>query len=210
MNSRGERRTGVLAEWNDERGFGFLESAGRRTFVHISAFDPTARRPQSGDFVEYAVGAGPDGRPCAVAASRVYGLSNQHSVQRPARRGPVDAIVFVPVLIFIGFVVLAVTIFNTPWWWAMYYLVISGFTFLLYSWDKQAAVAGTGRTPERTLHLAALFGGWPGAVIAQQTLRHKTRKEVFQVEFWLASLLNVVIFILVSVGPIGWVLGWAS
>lgn len=200
MSSAGRRRTGVLAEWNDQRGFGFVEAGGKRTFVHISAFEVSEGRPQAGEFVEFALGQGPDGRPCAVSASRIFALPGRQG-RRPARRAGVDRVAFAPVLVFVLLLVVVISVLRLPFWWATYYLVMSGVTFLLYSWDKRAAVAGTARTPERTLHLAALLGGWPGAVLAQQSLRHKNRKEAFQIGFWLAALANVVGFIVVTVGP---------
>jgi len=199
MGSAGQRRTGVLAEWNDQRGFGFVEARGKRTFVHISAFEASEGRPQAGEFVEFALGEGPDGRPCAVSASRIFALGREG--QRPARRAGADPVAFVPVAVFVLLLVVVIVVLHLPSWWATYYLVLSSFTFLLYSWDKRAAVDGTARTPERTLHLAALLGGWPGAVLAQQSLRHKNRKEAFQIEFWLAALGNVVGFIVVTVVP---------
>lgn len=200
MSSRGHRHTGVLAEWNDERGFGFVQAGGKRTFVHISAFQASEGRPQSGEFVEFALGEGPDGRPCAVQASRVFATPGRQG-QRPARRVGAGRIAFAPVVVFALLLVVVIAVLEPPFWWATYYLVLSALTFLLYALDKRAAVAGTARTPERTLHLAALLGGWPGAVLAQQTLRHKNRKEAFQIEFWLAALANVVVFILITVGP---------
>jgi len=200
MGSAGRRRSGVLAEWNDQRGFGFVESAGRRTFVHISAFEAAGGRPQAGEFVEFVLGQDPDGRPCAVSASRIFSVPGAQR-QRPARSAGVDPVAFAPVLVFALLLVVVISVLKVPFWWATYYVVMSGVTFLLYSWDKRAAVAGTARTPERTLHLAALLGGWPGAVLAQQSLRHKNRKEAFQIGFWLAALANVVGFIALTVGP---------
>jgi uncharacterized membrane protein YsdA (DUF1294 family) len=40
------------------------------------------------------------------------------------------------------------------------------------------------------LHLLSLIGGWPGALIAQNRLRHKSRKGSFLLVFWATALLN--------------------
>ncbi|NNM75463.1 DUF1294 domain-containing protein [Sphingomonas sp. ID1715] len=45
--------------------------------------------------------------------------------------------------------------------------------------DKQSAVLGRRRTPERQLLGLALVGGSFGAVLGQRLLRHKTRKQPF-------------------------------
>ena len=44
------RFEGVLSQWNDERGFGFIEptQGGQEIFVHIKAFRQLAGRPQAG------------------------------------------------------------------------------------------------------------------------------------------------------------------
>ena len=71
------------------------------------------------------------------------------------------------------------------------YLVLSLITFYMYWKDKNAARKNEQRTPENTLHLFALFGGWPGALIGQQKLRHKTQKVSFRVVLWLTVLGNL-------------------
>lgn len=65
------------------------------------------------------------------------------------------------------------------------YAVASLVTFFAYAIDKRAAIRGSRRTPERSLHLLELIGGWPGALIAQRVLRHKTRDARFRLLFWL-------------------------
>ncbi|SJM91388.1 Cold-shock protein (fragment) [Crenothrix polyspora] len=47
------------------------------------------------------------------------------------------------------------------------------------------------RIPEKSLHTLELLGGWPGALLAQRTLRHKNRKPSYQVVFWLIVGLHV-------------------
>jgi uncharacterized membrane protein YsdA (DUF1294 family) len=46
-----------------------------------------------------------------------------------------------------------------------------------------------------TLHGLSLLGGWPGAMIAQQTLRHKSSKESFRAVFWITVVLNCCVFL---------------
>jgi uncharacterized membrane protein YsdA (DUF1294 family) len=71
------------------------------------------------------------------------------------------------------------------------YLSASSVAFFAYRQDKNATRYNRRRTPEQTLHLLGLLGGWPGALLAQKLLRHKTRKLSFQIVFWTTVLLNV-------------------
>lgn len=75
------------------------------------------------------------------------------------------------------------------------YGVVSVLAFFLYWGDKRKARADTWRTPENILHAVELAGGWPGALLAQQVFRHKTRKVSFQLVFWLIVLLHQVFWI---------------
>jgi uncharacterized membrane protein YsdA (DUF1294 family) len=71
------------------------------------------------------------------------------------------------------------------------YLGMSALSLLVYALDKRAARNSAQRTPENTLHLLALAGGWPGALFAQQWLRHKSAKTSFRVVFWITVVLNL-------------------
>ncbi|SFG67109.1 DUF1294 domain-containing protein [Pseudomonas sp. NFACC45] len=75
------------------------------------------------------------------------------------------------------------------------YGLVSMVAFLLYWSDKRKARADAWRTPENVLHAVELAGGWPGALLAQQVFRHKTRKVSFQVVFWFIVLLHQVFWI---------------
>ena len=70
------------------------------------------------------------------------------------------------------------------------YLIASLVAFIAYALDKSAARNDQWRTKESTLHLFALAGGWPGALAAQRLLRHKSRKQSFQIVFWATVILN--------------------
>jgi len=70
------------------------------------------------------------------------------------------------------------------------YGIVSLVTFIFYALDKHAARKGAWRIPEAQLHLLALIGGWPGATVAQHTLRHKSKKASFRFVFWITVFLN--------------------
>lgn len=93
-------------------------------------------------------------------------------------------------VVFIVFVKVTVLLFAIPIQILYLYLATSALTLLLYAKDKWAAKRDAWRTPEGTLHLLSLLGGWPGALIAQQLLRHKSSKQEFQVMFWVTVVLN--------------------
>jgi uncharacterized membrane protein YsdA (DUF1294 family) len=75
------------------------------------------------------------------------------------------------------------------------YGVMSALAFGLYGYDKRQARNDAQRMPEKVLHGVELFGGWPGALLAQQAFRHKTRKVSYQVVFWLIVLLHELFWI---------------
>lgn len=65
------------------------------------------------------------------------------------------------------------------------YAVMSGLTFTAYLLDKTRAEQRGRRISEKTLHTLEALGGWPGALLAQHWLQHKTGKVSYQVIFWL-------------------------
>jgi uncharacterized membrane protein YsdA (DUF1294 family)/cold shock CspA family protein len=81
------------------------------------------------------------------------------------------------------------------------YPVASLVAFLLYARDKSSAIRGQWRVPESTLHLAEALGGWPGAYIAQQTMRHKTVKTSYQAVYWIIVCLHVAFWSLWFISP---------
>lgn len=79
---------------------------------------------------------------------------------------------------------------GVSWLPAAIYALMSVVAFALYGYDKKQARHSGQRTPEKLLHGIELLGGWPGALLAQQVFRHKTRKFSYQLVFWLIVLLH--------------------
>lgn len=82
------------------------------------------------------------------------------------------------------------------------YAALSALLFVMYAADKRAARLGARRIPEKALHLLALLGGWPGALVAQNVLRHKTRKQPFRAIFWVTVAANCAVVGLIVVAPL--------
>ena len=98
-------------------------------------------------------------------------------------------------LSFLVLVAASVIVERLPLAVLVIYLVISVITFAAYARDKSAARDGRWRTKESSLQLLALCGGWPGAIIAQQSLRHKSQKLSFRIGLWCMIALNSAGFI---------------
>lgn len=91
---------------------------------------------------------------------------------------------------------------RAPWWILAAYAVMSALCFGAYAADKHAARRERRRVPERTLLDLGLLCGWPGAVAAQQLLRHKTIKASFRSAFWRTVVMNIALVTLV-LSPLG-------
>lgn len=76
-------------------------------------------------------------------------------------------------------------------WVLLYITALNLLTFAVYYLDKKAAIRGAQRTPEITLHVLSILGGWPGAFLAQRIFRHKTGKRSFLFVFWLTVIMNI-------------------
>lgn len=195
------RLEGILSSWNDDRGFGFITPSdrGQQVFVHIKEFAPGFLRPEAGDLLTYELGASSDGR---TRALRVRGPgSGSRRVRGPGsgsrRIAPSGVAGYLAIILFVAVFVGAATAWPIPLWLPWLYLGAGIVCFVAYALDKFAAITGRWRISEFTLLLLGLIGGWPGAIIAQQALRHKTLKASFRASFWVTVLVNVIAFVVV-------------
>ncbi len=188
------RYQGRITNWKDDQGYGFItpNGGGEPVFLHIKAFSRRQTRPIGDEIVTYEVSTDARGRLRASAVEFVRGTGRKRPVASNApSRLPLALVVLV-------FALLAgATVANRlPIMVIVIYAGASLIAFVAYALDKAAARAGRWRTPESTLHLLALIGGWPGALLAQRQFRHKTAKTSFRVVFWATVLLNC--------GALGW------
>lgn len=105
---------------------------------------------------------------------------------------------YLPILAFVLVYAGATLAWGLPLLVGAAYAATSLTCFVAYALDKSAARHGAWRTPERTLLVLGLVGGWPGALLAQQWLRHKTGKRSFQQLFWATVAANVAGFVVLS------------
>lgn len=198
------RYQGTLVEWNDARGFGFVQAdaGGEKLFVHISAFKPKPlpdARPSVGMHLEFAVGH-ESGKKRALQVTWKNVARSARMAPAASRTQPDDAASkgwasYGVIALFVMVVAVVDSMWGVQRWVASMYGVLSVVTLFAYWKDKRAARLGHWRTPESTLHSLALLGGWPGAIIGQQRLRHKSSKSGFRSVFWLTVLLNVAGFV---------------
>ncbi|MBC2934015.1 cold shock and DUF1294 domain-containing protein [Nocardioides sp. zg-1228] len=181
------RQQGVLADWNDDRGFGFITPAvgGPRVFVHVSAF-PRGRRPVTGCEVTYAELRDERNRARASEVRYVGAVW----AGRPGVTGMPLALA--SATLFFTLLVGLLVLDELPVTLLAAYGLCSGVAFLMYGADKSAAEQGRWRTSESTLHTIALLGGWPGALVARRVFRHKTTKQPFRTIFWFTVIANCV------------------
>jgi len=78
---------------------------------------------------------------------------------------------------------------------AAYLLAVNIVTLCFYGYDKLRAVKHGWRVPEIVLHLLALFGGTPGALVGQLLFRHKTRAGRFRVIFIIIVVAQAAILV---------------
>ncbi|WP_321492963.1 cold shock and DUF1294 domain-containing protein [uncultured Desulfobacter sp.] len=184
-----KQETGTISDWNEEKGFGFIKPFNEKhqLFFHISDYSRNHKRPILDLGVTYRLSTDRTGRTCAINVTPVKNHRNngKHRGQRLFSLLLVavfGALLFVlhkekliqPVILYI-------------------YPFMSFIAFAVYAKDKYAARNKKWRISESTLHILSLFGGWPGAKLAQSFLRHKSQKISFKIAYWVIVCINCTV-----------------
>lgn len=193
--------TGILTEWNDERGYGFITPAngGAKIFLHVKSLKREARRPTVGELFFFKLKTDERGRLRAEDAFQTIldekrDLSFWHNFMRGlARRWPLG--LFVPAIIAIWQV-------SFEWGVITAFIINSLLTARFYREDKFLAKYKYWRIPENHLHIWELLCGWPGALYAMLMYRHKSRKDSFKLWFGLCVIINcgAICYVISQVG----------
>ncbi len=199
------RFEGTVKSWNEDRAFGFIAPAqgGQDIFLHISALPARGGRPTLNQRVTFELELNRDGKKRARNVQFDRAPSAPHASRRaspPTRRSPAQwggATLFA-IPAFLMLYLVGAVLWHVPLAVGACYVAVSVICFFAYASDKAAAQSGRWRTPESTLLLLGLLCGWPGAIVAQQWLRHKSSKAAFRAAFWGTVVLNVAAFLVLS------------
>jgi uncharacterized membrane protein YsdA (DUF1294 family)/cold shock CspA family protein len=190
-------RLGKVSEWNDDRGFGFiapLDGEPARVFFHIRDYRLDSRRPEVGELVKFNAQRQPDGKWRAQAVHRTVASARKTKPAASVRTGMPRPETALPGALataaYAAVLAWAISNDRLPFETMFVVLGLSAITYVVYPLDKYKAQTGRWRTPESALHLLEFAGGWPGAWIAQQTLRHKSRKRGYRIAFWMMVALH--------------------
>lgn len=190
--SKSAQALGRVSQWDAAKGLGFVQPDGGGERLLLRRADLAGRlrfrEPAVGEAVRFsAVGDGRQRR-----AGRVSSLAPAPAAKPAARSQPGSGsqrLLVIPAFaLLLGALQLAAPL---PRPVPLLYGALSTALFLVYGLDKWAAKRGSARVAESSLHLIALLGGWPGALLGQQLFRHKTSKPLFLRLTWAMVALNL-------------------
>jgi len=185
------RSKGKLIKWNEDKAFGFIapNGGGEQVFIHKKALINRHRTPQINDVITFSLSKDRQGRICADQAT----FSGEKLKIKAAKK--MNRFSIYLSVVFITSIIIFYLFEYFPQKLIFLYVGASAITFLVYASDKSKAKRKVWRTPESSLHMLALIGGWPGAAIAQQVLRHKSQKKEFRRIFWLTVFVNLAVLV---------------
>ncbi len=211
-NRQLHKHQGQVIKWQEDKGFGFIETdSGESVFFHVSEFK-APRRPSIGDEVVFSIGQDNQGRQqarhvqelefvqqkMAQKNQKIRKRNSQKSQQVEFADGQSKR-AFLGIG-FYGVLVLLAFVGDISWLVVGWYVALGLITYIMYAKDKAAAQSGQWRTPEMTLHILSALGGWVGALVAQTYLRHKSQKSDFRIAYYLTVVINLAGLLFIMAG----------
>ena len=171
---------GTISEWHDREGFGYIsvENQEARIKFHLNDLGAHGRVPKVSERVHFKlIDDASDGLKAVQIEKQMVFKST-----------------FAIAIWFSTTLAASVFILSYPPLLFFVYLTSSTIAYLIYALDKHAVRAGTWRIPSIVLYFLNLFGGWPGALLAQSLLNYRHIGFVFNIFFWLTLLINFSVF----------------
>lgn len=191
---------GRVSQWDAAKGLGFVtpETGAERLLLRRADLSGRlkTREPELGEPVRYRIGGTP-GQRRALMVTSLTPAPRSTAAARPPRAtaaGSNRLLVIPAFALLLGALHLNAPL---PRPIPLLYGALSTALFIIYGLDKWAARKGQSRIAETSLHLVALLGGWPGALLGQQIFRHKTSKPLFLRLTWAMVALNLSLLVAV-------------
>jgi uncharacterized membrane protein YsdA (DUF1294 family)/cold shock CspA family protein len=190
---------GTIANWNDDKGFGFIRPAGGGTelFFHISDYRG-AGRPSPGDRVNFMIGTGRNGKPAASGVQPAFSRIEQGPSQ--TAHYSIDSVRVYLALAVLALALACAILDRAPIQLTLLYMAFGAISYGQYWFDKKAAQAERRRIAESRLHLVDAALGIAGGLLAQQVLRHKTAKPQFAFVSYAIAGLHIFCLAGISLG----------
>jgi uncharacterized membrane protein YsdA (DUF1294 family)/cold shock CspA family protein len=196
---------GIIKSWRGDKGFGFIQpnEGEKDIFIHIRDLKHDNYKPIIGDKVVYKIITDKNGKIraydafikgqkiCNTVREETFKKQSFHHSKEKSKFGLVPRIIIALIPFILSAWLLITKSISLP---LFAYLIFSPVTFLCYAYDKSMALKDQWRVAESTLHLFELLGGWPAALIAQYTIRHKNKKQSFQITFWLIVFIHIAVW----------------
>jgi len=185
---------GRVSQWDAAKGLGFVQPEGGGERLLLRRADLSGRLktqgPRLGEAVRFAVvGDARQRRAIQVRSLEAAAPRHADAPHPSAHAVSSNRLLVIPAFaLLLGALHMAAPL---PRPVPPLYGALSTALFIIYGLDKWAARRGKARIAEASLHLVALLGGWPGALLGQQIFRHKTAKPVFLRLTWAMVALNL-------------------
>lgn len=182
------RAEGKIVFWDTASGKGYAlaKAGGCKIYIEEKDFTDSTYIPTVGQAIKLTIKEPQRGKPVGESITL---LGNKVRRKKLPTRSFTWAMIALTALLaawLVSYQIVASSVL-------IYYGVLSLVSLSCYLLDKRAARKDLWRFKERNLQLVALLGGWPGALLGQGLLRHKTSKLYFLSTFYCIVLLHLAL-----------------